>query len=188
MDEEQKLHQPESAQEASGADKANNIEASTAKDAHQATPDEPEAVFIGTYAHTLDTKGRMIVPQAFRELLGETFCIGPSFNFKSIGLYPNEVWKSLRAGYARKARINSKLRLYLEQFDAMSYRDQECDGQGRVLLPLRIRQRILGEDREVEIAGAGEYVRVAASASSDALFEAFLETLDETLDVMDSME
>ena len=52
--------------------------------------------FIGSFSHSLDAKGRMVVPLAFRETLGETFCIAPSFDFKSIALYPTLQWA--RAG------------------------------------------------------------------------------------------
>ena len=33
-------------------------------------------MFIGEYNHTVDTKGRLIVPAKFREELGEEFEIG----------------------------------------------------------------------------------------------------------------
>ncbi len=32
-------------------------------------------MFMGEYNHTIDTKGRLIIPSKFRELLGEEFCI-----------------------------------------------------------------------------------------------------------------
>ena len=49
--------------------------------------------FIGSYSHSLDSKGRLVIPQGFRDKLGETFCIAPSFDFRSIAIYPTEKWE-----------------------------------------------------------------------------------------------
>ena len=32
-------------------------------------------MFMGEYNHTIDTKGRLIIPSKFRELLGEEFVL-----------------------------------------------------------------------------------------------------------------
>ena len=40
-----------------------------------------EKCFIGSYSHSLDGKGRLVVPQSFREELGKTFYIAPSKDF-----------------------------------------------------------------------------------------------------------
>ena len=135
--------------------------------------------FIGTYSHSLDNKGRLIIPQAFRDQLGDTFCVGPSFNFKSVALYPTLVWARLRDGYAKLSAYDARLKRFLEQFDAMSYRDQELDTQGRILLPVRIRQRILGESKEIEVSGSGDYIRLSPAESSDQDYEKFMEELDD---------
>ena len=49
--------------------------------------------FIGSFSHGLDAKGRLVIPQPFREKLGEEFYIAPSFDFKAIAVYPNEIWE-----------------------------------------------------------------------------------------------
>ncbi len=142
-------------------------------------------IFIGSFSHTLDSKGRMIVPLSFREGLGKVFCIGPSFNFEGICLYPRLVWAKMRDGYAKISQFDSGLKRYLEQFDAMSYRDQECDSQGRILLPAKIRKRILGDETEVEIAGNNDHVRIVAKPASEEQFEAFKNDLPGLLDRID---
>ena len=45
--------------------------------------------FIGSFNHSLDSKGRLVIPQGFREKLGETFCVAPSFDFQSIAIAGN---------------------------------------------------------------------------------------------------
>ena len=144
--------------------------------------------FIGSYSHSLDAKGRLVVPLAFRDRLGETFCIAPSFDFKSIALYPTLMWARMRDRYEKLSRINNSLKRYLEQLDALSYRGQECDGQGRVLLPSKIRQYILGEDKDVEITGANDHVRIVTRVAADEQFELFMADLPGILNDISALE
>ena len=150
--------------------------------------DKYSRTFIGSFSHSLDAKGRMVVPLVFREALGATFCIAPSYDFKSIALYPNLMWARMRDRYEKLGRVNSSLRRYLEQLDALSFRDQEFDGQGRVLLPAKIRACILGEDKDVEITGASDHVRVVTRVSADEQFQKFMQDLPGLLDDISALE
>ena len=49
--------------------------------------------FHGTFLHGLDSKGRMIVPVAFREALGDKFYVCLTPDFKAIALYPESEWQ-----------------------------------------------------------------------------------------------
>ncbi len=137
--------------------------------------------FNGTFTHSLDSKGRMIVPAPFRAQLGETFCIGPAFNFKSVALYPTIVWVRLRDSYAKLGPHNPSLNAYLEQFDALSFREQECDNQGRVLLPARLRELILKNEKDVEVKGSHDHVKIAIRKKADEGFMNFLNNIDSIL-------
>lgn len=145
--------------------------------------------FTGTFAHTLDSKGRMVIPLAFRDMLGKVFTIAPSFDFRSIAVYPEVAYVRMREHYAQQAltarhpEMFTKFQMWL---DAYTFRGQECDGQGRVLLPARLRQRILGDDKEVDIMGAGDHLCVAARAQSDAELEQFMAGIDDFLREMNS--
>lgn len=167
-----------------------------AEELHQLLSEEDAALLdkhrrtlIGSYSHTLDSKGRLVVPLAFRELLGESFCIAPSFDFKAIAVYPELQYARMREGYDRlvKAHMKPQLQRYLQQFDAFSYRNQECDGQGRVLLPARIRQVILGDEKDVEITGAGDHVCIVPKPSFDEGLQDFLASLPETLELIGTL-
>lgn len=143
---------------------------------------------IGSFSHSLDAKGRLVVPLVFRESLGSTFCIAPSYDFKSIALYPNLMWARMRDRYEKLGKVNSSLKRYLEQLDALSFRGQECDGQGRVLLPAKIRSCILGDEKDVEITGASDHVRVIARVKGDEVFEKFMDDLPNILDDISALE
>ena len=175
-------------------DQLNELEQDTSVDSKPAgiplTPEDEELLakyeytFNGTFLHSLDSKGRMIVPSSFRSLLGETFCIAPSRDFKSVALYPNIIWARLRDSYAKLGAFNPKLNEFLENFDALTYRAQECDNQGRVLLPARIRELILKSEKDVEIKGSHDHVKIAIRKKADEKFANFMDNIDDTLDAI----
>lgn len=144
--------------------------------------------FTGSFSHSLDSKGRLVVPLSFRENLGSTFCIAPSYDFKSIALYPTLMWARMRDRYEKLSRVNSSLKRYLEKLDSLSFRDQECDGQGRVLLPAKIRNCILEDEKDVEITGAYDHVRVVARQKGDEDFKQFMADLPDILKDISALE
>ena len=90
---------------------------------------QPIRRFIGSFNHSLDNKGRLVIPQGFREKLGESFCVAPSFDFRSIAIYPTEKWEERNETYERLGKLNPALNRYLEQFYALSFDEQTCDAQ-----------------------------------------------------------
>ena len=144
--------------------------------------------FIGSYNHSLDNKGRLVIPQVFREKLGDAFCIAPSFDFKSVAVYPTVMWEKRNESYERLGNLNPALNRYLEQFYALSFDGQTCDNQGRILLPVNIRSKILGEERDMEITGANDHVRIAAADTSRKEWSSFQEELPSLLELIAALE
>ena len=150
--------------------------------------DKYERQLTGSVSHTLDSKGRLVVPAVYRDSLGSGFCIAPSQNFRSIAIYSAVRWAHVRESYAMLASRNSSLIRFLEYFDALSFRGQECDGQGRVLLPAKIRSLILGDEKDVEISGAGDHIRVAAASKDKDDFASFMNALPDILSDINTLE
>lgn len=144
--------------------------------------------FIGSFNHSLDNKGRLVIPQSFREKLGESFCIAPSYDFNSIAVYPTAMWEKRNETYERLGSLNPALNEYLEQFYALSFDEQSCDGQGRILLPVNIRTKILGEERDVEITGANDHVRIVSAGVSRTGWESFRKDLPDLLKMIAALD
>lgn len=145
--------------------------------------DKYSRAFNGTFAHTLDSKGRMVIPLAFRDMLGSTFTVAPEFDFKSIAVYPEVAYVRMRETHDKALREtgNPERKKYLQWLDAYTFRAQECDGQGRVLLPARLRQIILGEDKDVDIMGAGDHLRIAVRVKCEDQLMDFIANIDSVL-------
>ena len=150
-------------------------------------PGQRKNRFIGSFNHSLDSKGRLVIPQPFREKLGETFCIAPSYDFQSIAVYPTEMWEKRNEQYEKLGNLNPALNRYLEQFYALSYDEQACDAQGRILLPINIRSKILKEERDVEITGANDHVRIVSAATSQASWGGFQAELPNLLEMISAL-
>jgi len=145
--------------------------------------------FTGSYPHSIDAKGRMIIPAAFREPLGERFAVAPSPDFKAVALYPIADWIARRDELVALIRKRPVAQPILDEFTRYSYTDCESDAQGRLLLPQRIRAWRLGDARDVEVNGAYDHIRIipaAQGADQDRLFDekypdplAFLTALQE---------
>ena len=57
-----------------------------------------------------------------------------------------------------------------------------------MLLPANIRQKILGEERDVEITGANDHIRVVAEAASRDSWAQFSTELPELLELIAGLE
>ena len=152
-------------------------------EADRALLEKYSRTFTGTFAHTLDSKGRMVIPLAFRDMLGKTFTVAPEFDFKSIAVYPEIAYVRMRESHDRALQENGnpERKKYLQWLDAYTFRAQECDGQGRVLLPARLRQIILGEDKDVDIMGAGDHLRIAVRVKCEDQLMDFIANIDSVL-------
>lgn len=122
--------------------------------------------FVGSYTHGIDAKGRMIIPAAFREPLGDTFAVAPTPDFKAVALYPLHGWLERRDELLALVRINARAQRLLDQFSKYSYVDCEADAQGRLLLPQKIRSWRLGDARDVDVNGAATHIRIVPAADS----------------------
>ncbi len=93
------------------------------------------AEFSGYYTHNIDPKGRVTIPSAYREALGENFTIGLNNEFNAVALYPQEKWESIGEMLDRIPDSDQRGRAYVRLIKAFSFPGQKLDQQGRILLP-----------------------------------------------------
>ena len=130
--------------------------------------------FTGSYPHSIDAKGRMIIPAAFRDALGSRFAVAPSPDFQAVALYPIADWIRRRDALVALVKRKPVAQPFLDEFTRYSYTDCESDAQGRLLLPQRIRAWRLGDVRDVEVAGAFDHIKIISAAKGqdqDRLFD-----------------
>ncbi len=115
--------------------------------------------FSGNFAHTIDPKGRVTIPAAYREALSGGFTIGLNNQFAAIALYPTEKWAEKCAQLSRIPESDIKGTKYVRLITGNSFSDCELDAQGRVLLPATLRQKA-GLDKGIRFVGMGQYLEI----------------------------
>lgn len=115
-------------------------------------------MLFGGYEHKIDKKGRVFIPSAFREELGESFiiCRYVFANKQCLCVYSKEQWAEFvkKIGTLPSTKSSAVKRfLYDGAFNV------EFDGQGRILVPPVLREyaalgtevHIVGMDTNLEI-------------------------------------
>ena len=109
------------------------------------------ALFIGEYNHTIDTKGRLIIPSKFCELLGEQVVATRGLD-GCLFLSQVEEWKSFEEKLRNLPLADKKARK-LKRFFASGAAFCDIDKQGRVLIPVPLRE-FAEIDKDVILIGA----------------------------------
>lgn len=117
--------------------------------------------FMGEFEHSVDAKGRLIIPAKFREGLGERFIATRGLEH-SIFVFPLKEWEAL----------GEKLRNYpmasgaAREFTRLIYAgatECEFDPQGRIMLPTNLRS-YAGIEKEAVVVGVSTRVEVWSKA------------------------
>lgn len=87
-------------------------------------------MFMGEYRHTVDAKGRMIVPAKFRESLGEQFVLTRGLDQCLFG-YPMNEWKLIEEKLKALPLTKKDARAFTRFFFSGAT-ECELDKQGRV--------------------------------------------------------
>lgn len=115
-------------------------------------------MLIGEYKHTLDAKGRVIIPTKFREVLGEQFIVTRGLDGCLFG-YSMDSWHSLSEKLTHNLPLSKKNARQVVRFFYSAASDVEFDKQGRIIIPQALREyaklgkniRIVGVSDRLEI-------------------------------------
>ena len=92
---------------------------------------------MGEYTHSIDAKGRIILPADFRQELGVTFIITKGLDH-CLFLYGQQAWEELAARLRALSLVKPEARA-MNRFFFAGARTLECDKQGRFLVPANLR-------------------------------------------------
>ncbi len=144
-------------------------------------------MFMGEYSHTIDAKGRVILPAKFRDELGSSFVVTRGLE-GCLSVYTMEAWINLANGMKKLKASKENVRAF-KRFLFGSAAEVEFDRQGRILIPGTLREyaqlkkdvTILGTGDKIEIWAQKAYEEYAAKIVPD--MEEIAESLDESLDI-----
>ena len=114
-------------------------------------------MFMGEYNHTIDAKGRLIVPSKFREQLGNEFVITKGLD-GCLFVYSNEEWQNIEKSFREKPLTSKDARKFMRFFFAGAA-TCEVDKQGRILIPNNLRE-YAGIEKDVVSVGVLSRVEI----------------------------
>jgi len=140
-------------------------------------------VFLGEYQHTIDDKGRLVMPSKFRHHLADGVVVTKGHE-RCVYVYPPDRWEDVLERMGRLSIDNRDHRAYMRVvFGSAS--DQPLDRQGRVALPQALRS-YAGLERDVTVVGVADHLEIwdaakwaAISEASDAAYADLEATLTE---------
>ena len=142
-----------------------------------------ELVFIGEYQHSIDSKGRMIIPSKFRDELGDIFIMTKGLD-NCLFVYPKDEWKNLEEKLKLLPLTRKDARAFVRFFFAGAT-ECELDKQGRILIPNNLRAHcklekdaiVIGVSNRVEIWSKEEWDEY--NADDDLSYEKIAEKMVE---------
>ena len=106
-------------------------------------------MFMGEHNHTVDAKGRVIIPAKFRDELGDEFVLTLGLD-GCLFVYPNDEW--LNFVNDLKGLPGSKEARQLQRYFMAGAASCEVDKQGRFLIPQKLREHA-GLDKDLVLVG-----------------------------------
>ncbi len=114
-------------------------------------------MFIGEYNHTIDAKGRLIIPSKFREVLGDEFVVTKGMD-GCLFVFDNPEWQAFEEKLHKLPMIDKGARQFTRFFLAGAA-SVEGDKQGRILLPAVLRE-FAGITKDAVLVGVGSRVEI----------------------------
>ena len=117
-----------------------------------------EHMFLGEYERGLDNKGRITLPAAYREALGDSPAYLTRGLDRCLVIFPQdhfEAWRQKIRALPMTDSRSRKLRRHI--FSGAS--QVRPDGQGRISLPVYLR-KYAGIDGRVIVAGNDNYIEI----------------------------
>ena len=118
-------------------------------------------MFYGEHEHSIDRKGRLIIPSKFREVSKEHY-VERFFVTRGLDtclfVFTEDEWKKQEAGFKSLSFTNSEAR----QFNRLYFSgacEVNCDRQGRILVPQYLKD-FANIKREVVIVGVSNRIEI----------------------------
>ena len=139
-----------------------------------------EMKFMSEYNHTIDPKGRLIIPTKFRCGLGNTFVITKGID-QCLYFYPASEWEVIEEKLSAIPLTNRDGRKFA-RFMLGGAAEVDMDAQGRILLPGYLREyaKVI---KDTVMVGMGNHVEFWAKEAYEAAGENIdIDSLAESLD------
>ncbi|OQB15692.1 MAG: cell division protein MraZ [Firmicutes bacterium ADurb.Bin193] len=127
----------------------------------------------GEFQHTIDTKGRMIMPAKFREELGDKLVATKGLD-KCLFIFHVSEWQKLDKQLSELSLSKGR---DIQRFFYGGMTECEIDKQGRILIPQNLRE-YAGLEKDVVVIGLNRRGEIWSKQNWEELNEKYLEDAD----------
>ena len=135
------------------------------------------ARFLGEYRHTLDPKGRLILPAAFRESLQEGLVMTVGVD-NCLTVHPVDDWERVLGGLRALRTTDRRERAFVRVIISSAHAETP-DRQGRVTIPPRLRQ-YAGLSKDVTVVGGDSRAEIWDSERWESYRDEAMQTFANT--------
>lgn len=118
-------------------------------------------MFYGEHDHTIDRKGRLIIPSRFREVMKEhyteRFVVTRGLD-RCLFVFPEDEWRTQESRFRGLSFTKAEARRFNRIFFSGAC-ELSCDRQGRVLIPPYLKE-YAGIKRDVVLVGVSNRIEV----------------------------
>ncbi len=141
-------------------------------------------MFMGEYSHTIDAKGRIIVPAKFRESLGDNFVVTKGLD-NCLFVYTSEDWRKFEEKLRTLPLTNKDARKFTRFFLAGAA-EMEIDKQGRILIPSVLRE-FAALEKDVVLVGVGSRIEIWDKVRWNESISIYDDDMEEVAENMESL-
>lgn len=134
-------------------------------------------MFMGEYQHTLDTKGRLIVPAKFREDLGTGAVLTRGLDH-CLFLFPMDEWRVLEEKLKTLPLTKAGARQFV-RFLFSGATECELDKQGRLIVPQNLRDYAKIQ-KDAVVIGVSNRIEIWSKET----WEAYVEEAEESYEAI----
>ncbi len=137
-------------------------------------------MFYGEHEHTIDRKGRLIIPSRFREVMKEhyteRFVVTRGLD-RCLFLFPEDEWRTQEAKFRALSFTKQEAR-HFNRFYFSGASELTCDRQGRVLIPSYLKE-YAGIKRDVVLVGVSNRIEIWGQEEWKKFYEQFKESYEQ---------
>lgn len=137
-------------------------------------------MFYGEHEHTIDRKGRLIIPSRFREAMKEhyadRFVVTRGLD-RCLFLFPEQEWKTQENKFRNLSFTSQEARRF-NRFFFSGAAELTCDRQGRVLIPLYLKEYATIK-RDVILVGVSNRIEIWDKDEWKKFYDQFKESYEQ---------
>lgn len=130
-------------------------------------------MFLGEYQHTLDPKGRLILPSAFRDDLRDGLVMTVGLD-NCLTVHPRSDWDRVLESLRALRTTDRRERMFTRMMTSSAHAE-DPDRQGRITIPARLRDyaslskdvTVVGADSRLELWDSPRWEEYRQSAMED---------------------